>query len=163
MIPKGSRWRKRFSSSVQSPTRGAWWRSSIVFKQQRKAVGYLSEKGFRLFSLKLQKVGYERHEGLRVSREGEVAAFRRAFLGADGLRQNHVQIVEREGVFAVYAHTEPHTVRLLDHTISALDDRASFSGGSKMLRNDLEVVGCELLTYAEVLAENRRNKGKPCR
>lgn len=68
------------------------------------------------------------------------------------MRQNHVQVVERKGVFAVFAHTEPHTVHFIAHAISALDDRASFSGGSKMLRNDLAEVGYELMSYAEARA-----------
>ncbi|MCW5807584.1 MAG: hypothetical protein KIT31_34835, partial [Deltaproteobacteria bacterium] len=95
------------------------------------------------FKLKLQQAGYGEHDGPKVRRDGEVLTARAVFDGRDGLRQNHVQVVARGTVFAVYAHTEPHTVRLFDHAISALNDDASFAGGSKMLRHDLEAVGVQ--------------------
>lgn len=126
-----------------------------MFKQQIKAVGYVSARQLGLLKLKLAHAGYEPHTGLRVSRDGEVATFRRTFRGANGLRQNHVQVVDRGDTFAVYAHTEPHTARLIAHTVSALGDGASFSGGSKMLRGDLAAVGYELESHAAARAKRR--------
>jgi len=126
-----------------------------MFKQQRKATGYIPHHQLDRFSRKLEQAGYENHDGPRVRRDGEVLAARAAFDGRDGLRQNHVQVVDRGTVFAVYAHTEPHTVRLIDHAISALNDEASFAGGSRMLRNDLAAVGFRLMTYSEACAAAR--------
>lgn len=127
-----------------------------MFKQQHQAVGYVPGHQFGLLKLKLASAGYEEHDGPRMSRDGEIATYRLAFHGADGLRQNHVQIVERGSVFAVYAHTEPHTQRLVAHAISAVGDGASFSGGSRMLTNDLSSVGYRLLSYAEAIESVRR-------
>lgn len=129
-----------------------------MFKQQRQAAGYVNEEQLGLLKLKLRQAGYEDHDGLRVSRSGEVATFRRTFRAASGVRQNHVQVVDRGGVFAVYAHTEPHTARLIAHAVSALGDGASFSGGSKMLRNDLVDAGYQLLSHAEARAKARRKR-----
>lgn len=120
-----------------------------MFKQQHKAVGYVPHHQLGLFKLKLVQAGYEDHDGPKVRRDGEVLAARAVFDGRDGIRQNHVQVVDRGTVFAVYAHTEPHTVRLIDHAISALNDEASFAGGSRMLRNDFAAVGFRLMTYSE--------------
>jgi hypothetical protein len=127
-----------------------------VFKQQHDAVGYFPRHQLGLFKLKLSQAGYEEHDGPKMRRDGEVLAARAVFDGRDGLRQNHVQVVERGTVFAVYAHTEPHTDRFIDHAISALTDEASFAGGSKMLRNDLAAGGFRLMTYSEACEAARR-------
>lgn len=129
-----------------------------MFKQQQRPAGYVNDEQFGQLKLKLRQAGYEDHDGLRVSRSGEVAAFRRTFHAVGGVRQNHVQIVDRGVIFAIYAHTEPHTARLIAHAISALGDGASFSGGSKMLRNDLADAGYRLLSHAEARASARRRK-----
>ena len=115
-----------------------------MFKQQRKPAGYFPRQQLGLFKLKMREVGYQDHDGMRVRRDGEVLALRATFDGRDGLRQNHIQVVDRGDVLAVYAHTEPHTDRLIDHAISAVNDDASFSGGSKMLRNALGAAGFSL-------------------
>jgi hypothetical protein len=130
-------------------------RIEIMFKQQRKAAGYVPYHQLGLLKLKLSQAGYENHDGPKVRRDGEVLAARATFDGRDGVRQNHVQVVDRGTVFAVYAHTEPHTARLLDHAISALNDGASFAGGSKMLRNDLAAVGFSLMTYGDACEATR--------
>lgn len=127
-----------------------------MFKQQRKAAGYIPRHQLGLLKFKLTEAGYQTHDGLRVRRDGEVFAARAVFEGRDGVRQNHVQVVERGNVYAVYAHTEPHTARLFDHSISALMDQASFSGGSRMLRNDLHAVGFRLLSHAEACEAAKR-------
>lgn len=129
-----------------------------MFKEQRKAAGYFPRHLFRLFELKVAQAGYEEHHGPRTNRDGEVLAVRAVFNGRDGLRQNHVQVVDRGNVFAVYAHTEPHTDRLIAHAISAINDDASFAGGSKMLRNDLAAVGFRLTTYS-IACDAARRRG----
>jgi len=128
-----------------------------MFKQQRKAAGYFARDQLSLFKLRLKELGYEAHDGPKVQRASEILALRATFNGRDGLRQNHVQVVDRGGgVLAVYAHTEPHTDRLVAHAIAAVGDDASFSGGSKMLRNDLDVAGFRLKPFADVRARRRR-------
>ena len=127
-----------------------------MFKQQHQAVGSVPDHQFGLLKLKLAAAGYEEHDGPRMSREGEVATYRLAFNGADGLRQNHVQIVKRGSVLAIYAHTEPHTQRLVAHAISAVGNGASFSGGSRMLTNALSSVGYRLVPYADAIASAKR-------
>lgn len=129
-----------------------------MFKQQSKAAGYIPRQQLGLLKLKLQQAGYEDHDGPKYRRDGELLAFRATFDGSDGLRQNHVQVVDRGEVLAVYAHTEPHTERFIEHAISALHDKASFSGGSKMLRNDLKAVGLNLRTHAEAHLDSRRRR-----
>ena len=123
-----------------------------MFRQQHKAAGYFPRHLFTLFKLKLAQAGYEDHYGPKVRRDGEVLAVRAVFDGRDGVRQNHVQVVVRRTVFAVYAHT----ARLLDHAISALNNDASFAGGSRMLRNDLATVGFRLMTYSNACESTRR-------
>lgn len=76
------------------------------------------------------------------------------------LRQNHVQVVERGKQLAVYAHTEPHTDRLVAHALSAIFDAASFSGGSRMVRNDLVASGYELRSFGEAKPSSRRARRK---
>ncbi len=127
-----------------------------MFKEQGKAVGYIPRHQFGLLKLKLEQAGYEYHDGPRTSRDNEVATFRNAFDSASGLRQNHVQIVDRGSVFAIYAHTEPHTERWWAHTVSAIGDGASFSGGSRMLGNDLASGGYYLMSYADAIEASRR-------
>jgi hypothetical protein len=127
-----------------------------MFKEQRRAAGYFPRAQLGLFKLKLVDAGYEEHDGPKVRRDGEVLTARAVFEGRDGLRQNHVQVVARGEVLAVYAHTEPHTDRLIAHAISALNDGASFAGGSKMLRNDLNAGGFRLVTYSKACETARR-------
>lgn len=129
-----------------------------MLKQQRKAAGYVPGSQLGLLKVKLEQAGYEVHDGPRYRRNGEVLTLRAAFEGRDGLRQNHVQVVDRHGVYAVYAHTEPHTQRFIAHALSAANDEASFSGGSRMLRNDLESVGFRLRTHAEARAGSNRRR-----
>jgi hypothetical protein len=99
-----------------------------MFKQQRKAAGYIPCQQLGLFKLKMQAAGYEAYEGMKVRRDREVLALRATFEGRGGLRQNHVQVVDRGDVLAVYAHTEPHTLRLLDHAMSAIADEVRMAG-----------------------------------
>ncbi len=130
----------------------------MPFAQQKKAVGYLPRKQLGLLTVKLRQAGYEIHDGPAVERDGEVAALRKVFQSRDGLRQNHVQVVARANVIAVYAHTEPHTARFLAHAVSAIFDEASFAGGSKMLGNDLAGVGFELMTHSDAVAAAARSR-----
>lgn len=130
-----------------------------MFKQQRQAVGYVPKHQLGLLKLKLAQAGYEPHSGPRASRAREVATYRVAFNGADGLRQNHVQVVDRGKVLAVYAHTEPHTKRFVAHALVALGDEASFAGGSRMLRNNLNAIGYCLASYADALDAHRQRRG----
>jgi hypothetical protein len=128
----------------------------MPFKQQKTAAGYLPVEHAGLLRLKLRDAGYEEHKGPSVTRDGEIATFRKAYRSGQALRQNHVQIVARGKKLAVYAHTEPHTDRLIDHALSAIFDAASFSGGSRMLRNDLVASGYELRPFVEAKASPRR-------
>lgn len=121
----------------------------MPFKEQMRAVGYVPHQRLGLLIVKLGQVGYEKHDGPRTTRDREVATLRKGFPGSDGWRQNHVQVVQRGRTCAVYAHTEPHTGRFLDHAASALLDEASFSGGSRMLRNDLASIGFRLMSFEE--------------
>ena len=127
-----------------------------MFKQQRKAVGYVPGHQLGLLKVKLRDAGYEVHDGPKFQRDGEVAAFRATFQGRDGRRQNHVQVVERGSVLALYAHTEPHTDRFIDHALSALGDEANFPGGSKMLKNDLQAAGFRLKSFSAAQESVRR-------
>ncbi len=119
----------------------------MPFKQQRTAVGYVPSQQLGLLKVKLRQAGYDGHDGPSVAREGEVATMRKVFRSPQGMRQNHVQLVDRGKTIAVYAHTEPHTDRFLAHAASAIFDEASFSGGSRMLNNDLSDVGFSLLDF----------------
>jgi hypothetical protein len=121
----------------------------MPFKQQKKAAGYVPIEHVGLLGVKLRDAGYEEHTGPSVSRDGEVGTFRKTYRSGGALRQNHVQVVARGRKLAMYAHTEPHTDRLVDHALSAVFDAASFSGGSRMLRNDLAAFGYELRSFAE--------------
>lgn len=115
-----------------------------MFRQQRTAAGYVPHQQLGLLLLKLRHAGYVQHDGPAVARDGEIATLRKVFNAPRGLRQNHVQIVNRGSTIGVYAHTEPHTDRFLAHAASAIFDEASFAGGSKMLNNDLAAVGFAL-------------------
>jgi hypothetical protein len=132
----------------------------MPFKQQKKAAGYVPVEHVGLLGVKLRDAGYEEHTGPSVSRDGEVATFRKSYRSGGALRQNHVQVVQRGSKFAMYAHTEPHTDRLLDHAVSAIFDDASFSGGSRMLRNDLTASGYTLRSFAEAKPSPRRARRK---
>jgi hypothetical protein len=132
----------------------------MPFKQQKKAAGYAPVEHAGLVELKLRDAGYEVHTGPSVTRDREVATYRKTYRSGGALRQNHVQVVQRGSKLAMYAHTEPHTDRLLDHAVSAVFDDASFSGGSKMLRNDLAASGYELRPFAEAKPSPGRGRGK---
>lgn len=123
-----------------------------MFKQQKRAAGYLPYQSFNTLAAALKRAGYERHSGPRVERDREIAAFRRTYDSPQGLRQNHVQVAEHGNTIAIYGHTEPHTDEFIDHAISAIFDGASFQGGSKMLKNDLAEQGLELLSHSEAAA-----------
>jgi hypothetical protein len=128
----------------------------MPFKEQKRAVGYVPVYKAGLLRTKLRDAGYKRHGGPAFKRVGEVATFRKAFTSEDGLRQNHVQIVIRGSTAAVYAHTEPHTDRLIAHGVSAMLSGASFSGGSRMLRSDLAAVGYDLSSFSQARNQAKR-------
>lgn len=128
----------------------------MPFKQQKKAAGYVPAEHAGLLRLKLRDAGYEEHTGPSVERDGEIATFRKTYRSGQALKQNHVQVVGRGKKLAMYAHTEPHTDRFIDHAFSALFDEASFSGGSRMLRNDLTASGYKLRSFAEAKPSPRR-------
>jgi hypothetical protein len=130
----------------------------MPFKQQKKAAGYLPVDHEGLLAVKLRDAGYEEHTGPSVSRDGEVGTYRKTYRSGGALRQNHVQVVRRGKKLAMYAHTEPHTDRPIDHAVSALFDEASFSGGSRMLRNDLAASGYKLRSFAEAKPSMRRGR-----
>lgn len=86
-------------------------------------------------------LGYRLHGGPRTTRDGEIQAWV-APIGRG--RQVHVQEVrQRDGTIAVYAHTEPEGCGL-NHLISAVLDQASFSGGARVLLNDLRSRGWDV-------------------
>jgi hypothetical protein len=130
----------------------------MPFKQQKKATGYAPIEHAGLLELKLRDAGYEVHTGPSVTRDREVATYRKTYRSGGTLRQNHVQVVRRGSKLAMYAHTEPHTDRFVDHAVSALFDEASFSGGSRMLRSDLAISGYELRSFAEAKPSPRRGR-----
>ena len=132
----------------------------MPFKQQKKAAGYAPVEHAGLVELKLRDAGYEVHTGPSVTRDREVATYRKTYRSGGALRQNHVQVVERGSKLAMYAHTEPHTDRFVDHAVSALLDEASFSGGSRMLRNDLATSGYELRSFTEAKPSRRGARRK---
>jgi hypothetical protein len=128
----------------------------MPFKQQKKAAGYFPVEHQGLLRLKLRHAGYEEHPGPFVSRDGEVGTFRKTYRSGGMLRQNHVQVVTRGTKLAVYAHTEPHTERWVDHALSAISDGHSFSGGSRMVRHDLAASGYELRSFSDAKPAARR-------
>ena len=67
----------------------------MPFKQQKSPAGYASVERAGLVRLKLRQAGYEEHPGPFVERDNEIATFRKTYRSAEGLRQNHVQIVAR--------------------------------------------------------------------
>jgi hypothetical protein len=134
----------------------------MPFKQQKKAAGYVPVEHAGLLGVKLRDAGYEEHTGPSVSRDGELGTYRKTYRSGGALRQNHVQVVKRGSKLAMYAHTEPHTERPIDHAFSALFDAASFSGGSRMLRNDLAASGYKLRSFVEATPSPRqaRRRGR---
>lgn len=129
-----------------------------MFKQQKKATGYVPRQQAGLLRVKLREAGYEVHSGPALARDRETHTLRKSFRGQSGVRQNHVSIEERGSVAAVYAHTEPHTDDLIGHTISALTDGASFTGGSRMLKRDLEDVGLPLMSHDDAVKKARKKR-----
>jgi hypothetical protein len=73
-----------------------------------------------------------------VPRHGEVQAWVKP-IGRG--RQVHVQEELRGTELRVFAHTEPEMVRFLKHATSAWFDEASYSGGARVLLNDLRFCG----------------------
>lgn len=89
----------------------------------------------------LSAAGFNGHDGRKVRRDGEIVTMLKKFSSKGDPRQCHVQIVDDGKHILVYAHTEPAVgrdlVSLLRHGISAVEDKASFSAGSRMLRTSL--------------------------
>lgn len=86
-------------------------------------------------------LGYRFHGGPRTTRDREVQPWV-APIGRG--RQVHVQDARRrDGKIAVYAHTEPEG-HGLDHLITGVLDGASFSGGARVLLNDLRSRGWDV-------------------
>jgi hypothetical protein len=113
----------------------------MAFKQGRRPCLVLEKKEHRSFRGALFSLGYQLHDGPRTTRDGEVQAWVGSIRGG---RQVHVQEVRRrDGTIAVFAHTEPEG-HGLDHLVAAILDRASFSGGAKVLLNDLRAHGWDI-------------------
>ena len=123
---------------------GRWLGSSGIempFKQGVHACLVVPKHRHRKFRGDLLALGYTFHAGPRTTREGEIQAW---VAGIGRGRQVHVQEVRLEdGDVAVFAHTEPQGYGL-DHLISAVLDEASFSGGAKVLKNDLRSRGWDV-------------------
>ncbi len=86
----------------------------------------------------LHAAGYTQHRGLRITRQGEVMAWKKLFLG-DSLdeRQVHVQaVLSLDGDLRVFAHTESAGYGW-KHLKSAVLDHGNFGAGKKMLLKDL--------------------------
>jgi hypothetical protein len=113
----------------------------MPFKQGRRPCLVLEREDVRSFRGALLALGYRFHAGLRSTRRGETQAWL-ADIGRG--RQAHVQEARRsDGRVAVFAHTEPAGVGLR-HAISAALDRASFSGGARVLLRDLRGHGWDV-------------------
>lgn len=113
----------------------------MAFKQGRRPCLVLERNEHREFRGDLFALGYRLHDGARTTRRGEIQAWVGAVRGG---RQVHVQEVRRhDGRVAVFAHTEPEGYGL-DHLVAAILDRASFSGGAKVLLNDLRARGWDV-------------------
>ena len=110
----------------------------MPFKQGIKPCLVVPKRLHRRFRGDLLAQGYEFHTGPRTTRDGEIQAW---VASINGGRQVHVQEVRLDdGDIAVFAHTEPEGCGL-DHLIAAVLDEASFSGGARVLRNDLRSRG----------------------
>lgn len=110
----------------------------MPFKQGRRAAINVPKKGRSKFRGDLFATGYKAHTGARTRRDGEIQAWVKP-IGRG--RQVHVQEeLLDDGSIDVFAHTEPEGEGL-DHLVSAVFDQASFSGGAKVLLNDLRTRG----------------------
>lgn len=112
----------------------------MPFKQGKRPTVTIDAEEHRAFRKDLERAGYRPHAKPRVARDGEIGAW---VVPIAGGRQVHVQEVRRgDGDVDVYAHTEPAGVGP-KHAVSAVADRASFSGGARVLREDLRRAGWE--------------------
>jgi len=113
----------------------------MPFKQGKRPCLVLDASDVRGFRGTLLSKGYKPHTGLRTIRAREQQAWV-APVGRD--RQVHVQEVRRaNGRIAVFAHTEPAGYGLR-HAVAAILDRASFSGGARVLLRDLRDDGWDV-------------------
>jgi hypothetical protein len=113
----------------------------VPFKQGVQPCLVVPKRLHKQFRGDLLALGYQLHTGPRTTRDGEVQAW---VAGIDRGRQVHIQEVRLDnGDIAVFAHTEPEGYGL-DHLISAMLDGASFSGGAKVLKNDLRCRGWDV-------------------
>lgn len=110
----------------------------MAFKQGKKPAVRVHRTELRRFRGALFKAGYQPHTGMRTQRNGEIQAWVKS-IGRG--RQVHVQeVLTRGEIVRVFAHTEPEG-ETLEHLAAALLDAVSYSGGSRVLRNDLRDVG----------------------
>lgn len=110
----------------------------MPFKQGVKPALAVSKRSRSVFRGDLFATGYRPHTGVRTQRDGEIQAWVKP-IGRG--RQIHVQEeLLDDGSICVYAHTEPEGEGL-DHLIAAIFDRASFSGGARVLLGDLRSRG----------------------
>ncbi len=110
----------------------------MPFKQGVRPALIVSKPRRSPFRGALLATGYRPHTGMRTKRDVEIQAWVKP-IGRG--RQVHVQEeLYEDGSIGVFAHTEPEG-QGLDHLIAAVLDQASFSGGAKVLLNDLRVHG----------------------
>jgi hypothetical protein len=110
----------------------------MAFKQGVRPVLVVAKGSRKVFRGDLLSTGYKPHTGPRSKRGGEIQAWVN-LIGRD--RQVHVQEqLLDDGSIAVFAHTEPAGTGL-EHLISAILDRASYSGGARVLLADLRSRG----------------------
>jgi hypothetical protein len=113
----------------------------MPLKQGVRPVLIVPKGSRRVFRGDLLATGYKPHTGPRSKREGEIQAWVK-FIGRS--RQVHAQEeLLDDGDVAVFAHSEPAGTGL-DHFIAAMLDRASFSGGARVLRADLRSRGWDV-------------------
>lgn len=113
----------------------------MPFKQGIEPVVVVAKDSRRVFRGDLFATGYRPHTGPRTTRDGEIQAWLK-LIGSG--RQVHVQeeLLE-DGSIAVFAHTEPAGAGI-DHLFAAVFDRASYSGGARVLLADLRSRGWSL-------------------
>ena len=113
----------------------------MPFKQGVQPCVVVPKRRHREFRGILLTLGYTFHTGPRTTRDGEIQAW---VAGIGWGRQVHLQEIRLDnGDVAVFAHTEPEGYGL-DHLISAVLDQVSFSGGAKVLKNDLRSCGWDV-------------------
>jgi hypothetical protein len=113
----------------------------MPLKQGVQPVLIVAKDSRRVFRGDLLATGYKPHTGPRSKRDGEIQAWVK-LIGRG--RQVHAQEeLLDDGSTAVFAHSEPAGVGL-DHFFAAILDRASFSGGARVLRGDLRSRGWDV-------------------